>query len=384
MLEVKLPQLSEEEDVESLVVYWNKSEGEPIKKGDVLVEVQTEKAVSEIEAEEDGVLTTILVQRGESAKVGDILAVIATETELNKKENTSNPDANTMQQELEPGPLVEGEANQQFVRVSPRLRKLARELGVDLATVSGTGRNGQPTEEDIRQAAKPLQSDYKKIPITGVRKTIANRMAKSLQSTAQLTITSWANVSLLDEERKRLPAGVSWNDLILFAAVKALVNHPHVNAHVFEEEIHRYERVHLGIAVDTEDGLFVPVIKNAHQLALSELKEQAGRMVDQARQHKLTAEELSGATFTVTNLGGFGVQFFTPILNEPEAAILGLGKIETDAVLVDGKLAERKRLPLSLTFDHRALDGAPAAKFLQEIVSLLEVPAALLEDVLIK
>lgn len=383
MFEVKLPQLSED-DLESLIVLWHKSEGDNIKKGDVLVEVQTEKAVSEIEAEEDGVLSKIVVERGEVASVGDVLAVIAPAAEVNKDAASVDTDGGTGLHEPASGSSAEAQQNRQFVRVPPRLRKMARELGVDLASVIGTGRNEQPTEEDIRKAARNAQADFKIIPITGVRKTIANRMSKSLQATAQLTLTAWADVTLLDQERRMLPVGVTWNDLLLFVAAKSLVLHPNVNSQVFYEEIHQYDRVHLGIAVDTKDGLFVPVIRNAHELRLTELKEKAANLAEQARQHKLSAEELSGATFTVSNLGGFGVQFFTPILNEPEAAILGVGKIETDVVLKDGKAIERKRLPLSLTFDHRALDGAPAAKFLQEIVSYLNEPAKLLEDVLIK
>ncbi|PLR80175.1 hypothetical protein CVD25_07125 [Bacillus canaveralius] len=379
MFEVKLPQTSEE-DLESVIVFWHKSEGDPVKEGDVLVEVQTEKAVFEIEAEESGVLKEILVPRGEVAGVGDVLAKIETAAEISVDVEQTDPAGE------EPPKMSAAEAaDPQFVRASPRVRRLARELGVDLASVKGTGRNGQPTEEDVRQASSQEDSsEYTAVPFSGVRKTIARRMSDSLQETAQLTETAWADVTLLDQERNRIQDSPSWNDLLLFAVVKSLSAHPEINAHVHEDQIHQYVKVHLGVAVDTEQGLFVPVVRNADELSLIELKERISQLVEKAKHNRLSTEELSGASFTVTNLGSFGIQFFTPIINRPEAAILGAGKIETDLILKVGQPAERKRLPLSLTFDHRAIDGAPAARFLQTVIRCLEEPAELLEEVLAK
>ena len=225
--------------------------------------------------------------------------------------------------------------------------------------------------------------EYKVVPITGIRKTIAQRMTESLATSAQLTETAWADVTLLDEERKRAETKLTWNDLILFATVKALKKHPNINAHVFDE-IHQYEKIHLGIAVDTEESLYVPVIKNAEELSLVQLATQARSLADKAKERRLAASELSGATFTVTNLGSYGIQFFTPIINRPEVAILGVGKIETDLVFQERQIVERKRLPLSLTFDHRAIDGAPAARFLQTVIVLLKEPSRLLDEILAK
>lgn len=376
MHEVKLPQTTDE-DVESLIVFWFKSEGDLVKEGEVLVEVQTEKATFEIEAEESGILKEILIPRGEVAGVGDVLATIATEVHTAENEERTDDPENEQQE-----PKVEEQAGSQFVKASPRIRRLARDLGVDLSSVKGTGRNGQPTEEDVRNhASQGVVKEYTTFPFTGIRKTISKRMTDSLQSTAQLTETAWVDVTLLNEERSRRQGEFSWNDLLLFAVTKSLQEHPNVNAHVFEEEIHQYGKVHLGVAVDTQEGLFVPVVKNAEELDLLQLKEQVRKLVEKAKHQKLAAEELSGATFTVTNLGSFGIQFFTPIINRPEAAILGVGKIETDLILEAGELKERKRLPLSLTFDHRAIDGAPAAKFLQTIIGYLQDPAKLLEEV---
>lgn len=378
MYEVRLPKTSEDE-LESVIVFWHKSEGDSVEAGESLVEVQTEKAVFEIEAEKAGVLSKILVQRGEVASVGQVLATIAS------MEEEPSKTAAKADQKITAVLAPESSESSGFVKAPPRLRRLARELGVDLASVKGTGRNGQLTEEDIRLAAIPeVQPEYKTLPFTGIRKTIAKRMSESLHTTAQLTATAWADVTLLAEERNHLVEKFTWNDLILFASVKSLKVHPNINAHVLEEEIRQYETVHLGVAVDTEEGLYVPVIKNADTLSLAELRNQTRGLAVKVAHHRIATEDLKGATFTVTNLGSFGVQFFTPIINHPEAAILGLGKIETDLALKNGQVIECKRLPLSLTFDHRAIDGAPAAKFLQTLIGYLQEPARLFEEVLTK
>lgn len=379
MFEVKLPETSEDHE-ESVIVFWHKSEGDTVNEGDVLVEVQTEKATFEIEAEESGILDEILVERGEVASIGDVIAIISTEVNT----TSSNKEVEAMEEEKQKPPGKQS-ADHQFVRASPRVRRLAQELGVELGSVKGTGHNGQPTEEDVRKvASKEKYSDHEAVPFTAIRKAVSRRMYDSLQSTAQLTETTWADVTLLDAERGTMEDRRSWNDLLLFAVTRSLQDHPNINAHVYEEEIHQYATVHLGVAVDTKEGLFVPVVKHADQLNLSQLKEEVSQLIEKAKQNKLSSKELSGATFTVTNLGSFGIQFFTPIINRPEAAILGVGKIETDLTLKEGKISERKKLPLSLTFDHRAIDGAPAAQFLQTVVAYLQDPAKLLEQVLTK
>ncbi|KIL50643.1 dihydrolipoamide acetyltransferase family protein [Jeotgalibacillus soli] len=373
MYEVKLPQTSENES-ESVIVFWHKGEGDAVQKGDVLVEVQTEKAVFEVKSETSGILAEILMPRGEVATVGDVLATIDMKEEASKNENESKSEE-SMQESLT--------EETDFVRVSPRIRRLAKELGVSLKSIKGTGRGGQPTEEEIQKAAAQERDDpYQTVSFTGYRKTVAKRMLASLQSSAQLTETAWADVTLLDEERKRIYEDFTWNDLLLFAVTKALQEHPNINAHVHDEEIHEYKEVHLGVAVDTENGLYVPVIKNADELTIIQLKEKGRLLIEKAKNQKLSPDEQSGASFTVTNLGRFGIQFFTPIINRPEAAILGIGKIETDLVLKGGEVTERKKLPLSLTFDHRAIDGVPAAKFLYTVIDYLQDPTKLVEKVL--
>lgn len=405
MVEVTLPQTTEEE-TESLVVFWHKSEGAKIEKGEVLVEVQTEKAVFEIEAPESGRLQEILVKRGEVASVGQILAVIAASDEQETGSTIQNTEASAAANEGESGNDIE----QSFVQASPRVRRLAKELGVDLSVVKGTGPGGRPTEADVRTAAAllseahnesgsqrnadragddstsdqssqgtgPRDRHYKIVELNPVRRTTSKRMMQSLQQSAQLTVTAWADVTVLQRKRKELAPEVSWNDWVMRAVVLALQEHPLLNAVWDQGRIKQFHPVHLGVAADTDFGLLVPVVKNAENLTLLQLHHNVQSLISTAREGKLSADHLTGSTFTVTNLGNYGIQFFTPIINPPEVAILGVGQIETDAVVSRGQLAERQRLPLSLTFDHRVIDGGPAARFLQTVIHKLAEPETLL------
>lgn len=360
MFEVKMPRTSDEIE-ESLIVFWHVEEGDSVEEGDVLVEVQTEKAVFEIEAEAEGKISEIAVKRGESAKVGDVLVKIEKEEESRAKEVGEKSDNKVNEEKI---------TSASFVRISPRLRKLARDLNVNLADVKGTGPNGSITEDDIKEAAgrgiAQQEADSAK-EMTGIRKTIASRMMTSLHNSAQLTLTSWLDVTEAGKKRKESGSKISWNSFVSYAAIKALEQHQVMNAHVQDGKIIYHEEVHLGMAVDTEDGLYVPVLKSANQLTLEELDNELKEMVKNVAAGNLSKVTLQGSTFTVTNLGNFGIEFFTPIINPPEAAILGVGKLEKQLVLKDGEVVQKERIPLSLTFDHRAVDGAPAAKFLQTV-----------------
>lgn len=356
MFEVKMPRTSDEIE-ESLIVFWHVEEGDSVEEGDVLVEVQTEKAVFEIEAEAEGTVREILVKRGESAKVGEVLAKIETETLNSTKEIDHKADNKIDEEKI---------SETSFVRISPRLRKLARDLNVNLADVKGTGKDGAITEEDIKNAAVGVEEQAAK-EMSGIRKTIASRMMTSLHESAQLTLTSWVDVTELGKRRKETGSNVSWNSLISYAAVKALEQHPAINAYVQGEKVIRHKKVHLGMAVDTEEGLYVPVLEDAGHLSLTQLDKKLKELVKKVISKNLSDVPLKGSTFTVTNLGNFGIEFFTPIINPPEAGILGVGKIEPYLVLEQGEVVQKERIPLSLTFDHRAVDGAPAAKFLQAI-----------------
>lgn len=471
MIEVKLPKIREDVN-ESLVVIWFVSEGDTVKKGDPLLEIQTEKEVSEIEAETSGTVKEIICKRGESAKVGEVLATInpaenKQETKPEEQKLVENAKTETkisaQEQKTEEQKIVEQSSMQEVkgeekepakaMRLAPGLRKLARELNVPLESVAGTGRNGKITEKDIRRVAgqtevieavekaeeskggkegiepsaeevqteeqaegvpekeaaqKETQKDEvktdgappnekpqleltadaeqaeavlekgegseKAIPFSGIRGAIARRMTESLQNSAQLTETAWADVTKLVSKKNKLGEEAGWTALIAKAAAQALHNHPLMNAHIKEDKIVPQKPIHLGFAVDTDRGLQVAVLQEADQYSLSDLQERLVNLAEQARKGQLPNLESAGSTFTITSLGAYGIQFFTPIINPPEVAILGIGTIENYLVLKDGKVQEKKRLPLSLTVDHRAVDGAPAAKFMSELIGLLEKP----------
>ena len=403
MFEMKLPKLREDVE-ESLVVVWFVSEGDVVETGDRLVEVQTEKEVSELDAETSGKVKEIIVNRGESAKVGEILALI--DPDGSPKPKPVKPKAAGKDEELRndakneetavekiteqtPGSseIAPSEEAPKMARIAPGVRKLARELDVDLGQVTGTGRNGSITGDDIRNAASPAPMEEiaekaegdDSIPLSGIRGTIARRMAESLQQSAQLTETAWADVTKLVSKKEKLGDAVGWTALLAKAVAQALGEHPHINAFITDNKIQPQKDIHLGFAVDTEQGLQVAVVQESNKLTAAELHAKLVEHAEKAREGKLGKTESSGSTFTITSLGSYRVQFFTPIINPPETAILGIGRIEDHLVLEKGKVRVRKRLPLSLTVDHRAIDGAPAAKFLDSLISLLEKPKLFME-----
>jgi pyruvate dehydrogenase E2 component (dihydrolipoamide acetyltransferase) len=363
MLNVTLPELKEGID-ESLVVLWFVSEGDSVQKGDPLVEVQTEKAVSEIEAEEDGVIEKITVPRGESAKVGDVLAVIDTGGSPKTEKETTPEKAEKKEVPAAP-------------KVPPKLKKLAKELGVQVDTIQGTGKEGRITEDDIRREGTQKE---KRLPLSGTRGVIARRMVESLQESAQLTETAWADVTRLDLDKKDLDGDPGWTALTAAAAARALKNHPLLNAYIEREEIVLKESIHLGFAIDTKDGLQVAVVPETDSLSPGELQEKLAEKASRARNKGLSKDDMEGGTFTLTSLGGYRTEFFTPIINPPQTAILGIGRIQPYVAMYEMKPREKYRLPLSLTVDHRAVDGAPAAAFLDEVIELLEQPDKLLEE----
>lgn len=362
MTEVKLPRIDESIN-ESMVIFWHKQEGDQVSKGDVLVEVQTEKAVTEIEAEQDGILKEILIKRGEVASVGDVLCLLGKEGE--------EKDFQDQRKESMETSLSRKDQDRPFVRVAPRLRRLAKDLNVDLVEVQ-KATDGKITEEAIHSFAKEGKSVGE--PLTGIRKRIAERMKDSLTNSAQLTETAYADVTKLAEVRENYKKKISWNSWILLATIKALEAHSYMNG-TFENNMwYESTEINLGVATDTESGLIVPVIKKAEEYTIETLDKQVAKLAEKARNNALTPEQMTGSTFTVTNLGGYGIHFFTPIINPPEIAILGIGQIEKYLVLEEGEIKERLRLPLSLTFDHQVIDGAPAARFLQTLIQELEDP----------
>jgi pyruvate dehydrogenase E2 component (dihydrolipoamide acetyltransferase) len=423
--EFKLPEAEAGEEVEEgIVVAWFKREGAQVKEGEPLLEVQFAKVSSEVVAPISGRLQRILAPRDAVIKAGQVLALILEPDEeaiideqalaaTPRKEAAAgeigrfipaSPAARRLAKEqgidlaVVQGTGAEGRISEEDVeryiaaqraakaprevRASPIAKRVAQEHGIDLATVTGTGPEGRITEQDVREAvqARKVEAPGQRVEaLTPMRKTIARRMVESLQTAAQLTLLSEADVTELVALRERLKEeyDVSYTDLIVKAVALALVEHPRLNARLVRDELHLLPEINIGVAVALDAGLVVPVIRDAQAKDVAMIAGEAKALVERAREGKLTEQEMSGGTFTVTNLGAYGVDAFTPIINPPEVAILGVGRIREQLVRCGDGMAWRQKMGLSLTFDHQVVDGAPAAVFLQSICRQLEQPNAL-------
>ncbi len=429
---------------EGKLVKWLKNEGDTVKSGEPLGEVETDKAIMELVARGDGVLRKRLINEGESVPVGTLVGVIA-----GKDENIDDllagaaapPGAPAPQPEkpVVPAPAVEAQQStgpsrgtpvpapqppappprpaappapqpsapqaapsgeQRQVRSSPLARRLASERGLDLASVQASGPNGRIIRRDVENApaaaasagqsvsrsvaASAAQSgaDFEDVPLNNIRKVIAKRLSESIGPIPTFYLTVELDLTRVMEMRGAMAElgdefKVSVNDVLLKAIAVALSQHPEVNAHWLGDRIRYFNRVHLGMAVATDDGLIVPVIWDADRKGMSQISREAKELAKRARDRKLKPEEFTGSTFSVSNLGMFGIDQFTAIINPPEAAILAIGTGEDKLVVVDGEPVVRKRVRLTMSCDHRVIDGAVGAKFLQTLRRLVENPLML-------
>ena len=380
---------------EGTVEEWYVGDGERVDTGALLYRLETEKVNLDVDAETAGVVKH-LVAEGTTLEPGDVVGYIYADGEtipdVLPKPTPKRDIAVQGESSEAPEPAANAEPPKpkagKRVAASPVARKLAAELNVDLAAVVGTGPRGRITKEDVEQAAASApqaSASASATPLRGMRKTIAERMFASLRETAQLTMDMEVAMDdavklrqSLIEEWEGDGVRVTYTDLVLVAAAKSLVRHPAMNAALVDGAIQRFDQAHVGVAVALDDGLIVPVIKDVHEKSLQEVARASADLAARARQGALTVPDVEGGTFTVTSLGMFGVDGFTPILNPPQAGILGVGRIY-DGVRWDGDTPQREaRMRLSLTWDHRVLDGAPAAEFLATVRSYLESPFRLL------
>jgi pyruvate dehydrogenase E2 component (dihydrolipoamide acetyltransferase) len=398
-----------------LIVAWKKQKGDTINVGDVLCEVETDKAVMDVESTASGVLLETLFAEGDDVPVQTVIAVVgnpgedvtsfarASVGQVNK--TVSIVSTSEVQAPITTTPVTTFAltAKSDFVGISPRAKRLANEKGVAVAELQGTGPGGRVLERDIITALasfSPLPlvsssisstldlkaSNIEVIPLQGVRKRIAERMLASLQTTAQLTLNAWADARELLETRSIIKKNaekfafpnITINDLVLFAVARTLLQHPDLNSTFENDTIYKHRSVNLGFAVDTSRGLLVPIIKNAHQLKLPALAQVAKQLANDAQEAKIKPDALQGGTVTVSNLGSFGIEHFTPVLNPPQVAILGVGTITPKAVLKDEETQTSPHIALSLTVNHQVVDGAPAAKFLQTLSQNLASISSLL------
>ncbi len=392
--EVILPRLGQ--GMESgTIVRWLKSEGEPVEKGEPLFELDTDKVTQEVEAEAAGVLLRIAVAEGE-VPVGQTVAFIGAEGEavpevpvaaLSQHEETpSEPEPAPTQEAPREAAIASGNGR---IKASPLARRMARERGIELSGIRGTGPDGRIVAEDVEQAeagapvplvdpGPNLWAGTQRIPLTNIRKTIARRLTEAwqipvfqLQASADMSRVN----ALVAKLRERDPeVRVTVTDVLTKVCAQALMLHREVNAEFTEDAILLHPSANVGLAVAAPQGLVVPVIRNADQLPLRVIARQRSDLVSRARENKLRAEDLEAGTFTISNLGMYAVERFTAVLNPPQAAIVAVGATEDRVVPVDGELGVRPMVTLTGTFDHRAVDGAPAAAFLQTLKESLEDP----------
>jgi pyruvate dehydrogenase E2 component (dihydrolipoamide acetyltransferase) len=418
---------------EGTILNWIVEEGDQIEKEDPLFEIETDKASLEVEAEEAGILAKILVKENESAAIGDVVAVIAEEGEdissldfdsESSKESSAEVSPEKEEKEDEKTEKVirtEGEK----IKASPAAKRLAAEKdldlseispaegrdaileadvsnyiknkmpqatpvaekkaaarGIDISSIEGTGAGGRVQSSDLDSYNAQTAEADQEIPFTGLRKIISKRMTQSFQEVPQVTTTVKVDMKEIKELREEIKQiseeHISYTDILVLVVSRMLRKYPMINAHISQDSMIVKSNINIGIAVDVPDGLVVPVIKNAARKDLEEIAKERKILVEKAREGKLNNDDLSGGTFTITNLGGFETEIFTPIINQPEAAILGVGQISDEVVPVDGEVKIRPMLWLSMAYDHRAVDGAPAAEFLQKIKKSLENPISLL------
>jgi len=436
---------------EGRLVKWLKNEGDAVKTGEALAEVETDKAIMELVARGDGVLRKRLIAEGDTAPVGTLAGVIATADEnidalvagagkaapaagapapekvvanqqetagassIPRRAEESQGESSTPPQQKVadvppaapaagaapppsggPAPAATGD-----VRSSPLARRLASERGLDLHSVQGSGPNGRIIKRDIEAAAAagvaapraaasaapsapviPREGDFHDEPLTQIRKTIAKRLGESIGPIPTFYLTAEFDLTRVMEMRKAMTElgdqfKVSVNDVLLKATAVALSQHPEVNAHWLGDKIRYHNRVHLGMAVATDEGLIVPVIWDADRKRMSDISREAKELAKRARERKLKPEEFTGSTFSVSNLGMFGIDQFTAIINPPEAGILAIGTSEEKLVVVNGEPVVRSRVRVTMSCDHRIIDGAVGAKFLQTLRRLIENPLML-------
>jgi pyruvate dehydrogenase E2 component (dihydrolipoamide acetyltransferase) len=404
--QVIMPKLSDAM-VEGRVLQWLKKEGDRVQGGDVLASIETDKAEIELEAFGSGVLRKILAGDGQTVPVGQLIAVIA-EPDEDISAIVGGVAAGPVAG-APPPPKVEAKppapaaaapaappAEAGWVPASPIARRMAREAGIDLAHVKGSGPGGRILERDVEAylgtqaqrmagAEVPVgEREFEDKDLSTMRKTIAARMVQSKSPIPHFTVTVEADMVAALELRKSLNAvetnaeKLSVNDIVIKATALALQRHPGVNAKYHDGRVRLYKRVHLGIAVAIEDGLIVPVIRDCDRKSLGEIAREAKSLIDRARARKLRPEEYSGGTFGITNLGMYEVVEFTAVIDPAHGAILAVGAIVDKPVAMNGQVTVRQRMRLTGAFDHRIIDGAMGAKFLQDLKKILENPVQLL------
>jgi len=418
------------QSVESCIITeWCKNEGDKVEVGEVLFTCETDKASFDVESEFSGTILALLADEGDDVPCLDNVCIIGEEgedisgfTAAEKEESKEETAAEVKKAKVETVRSAPAKSETGSYKISPRAKKLAKKQNVDLSMANASGPYGRIIEQDVEKLASegikvtsaashsyqggiegsglagavttkdinkapmqspqiaPIKSEYQDENLSNVRKVIAKSMHSSLSEMAQLTLNASFDATALMDFRKTVKTNgatlelgnITLNDMILFAVSKVLLNHRACNAHYLGNKIRYFRDVNMGVAVDTDRGLLVPTVFGSSNMTLNELSQAAKTTIDKAKSGSISPDLLSGGTFTVTNLGALGVESFTPVINPPQTCILGVCAITNKVRVVDGEIKTYKSMGLSLTFDHRALDGAPAARFLKDLCTALE------------
>lgn len=409
---LKMPRMSDTME-EGVIVAWHKKVGDKIEPGDILAEVETDKATMDLESYQEGTLLYIGVEKG-AVPVDSVIAVIGEEGEDYKKaleaegssddkkeeaeaEDTTSTEADKKSAESQKPEVAQVDGSEQAaqddgkrLKVSPLARNMAKESGLDLKGIKGSGEGGRIVKRDVEKAIEQggqgqasvtpaTEVAFEEVPVSQMRKTIAKRLAESKFTAPHFYLTIEIDMDTAIKARKRInemisPDKVSFNDLVIKACAAALKLNPSVNSSWMGDHIRRNRDVNIGVAVAVDEGLLVPVIKNTDQKTLTAINKQVAHFAEKAREKKLQPDEMQGNTFTISNLGMFGIEEFTAIINPPDACILAVGAITQKPVVVNGELAVGNRMRVTLSCDHRVVDGATGAKFLSDLKHMLEDP----------
>ncbi|MCS6823464.1 MAG: pyruvate dehydrogenase complex dihydrolipoamide acetyltransferase [Cytophagaceae bacterium] len=413
---IRMPKMSDTM-TEGTIVAWHKKVGDKVKSGDLLAEIATDKATMEFESYSDGTLLYIGVKENESVPVDGILAIIgeagtdytpllqqasATAQKESKVKETSISHTETQTQLSSGNGTITSNESSQRVKISPLARRLAKERGINIHEIKGTGENGRIVKRDIeayksasattsttpdKQPAVQIplvvgQEGYNEVPVSQMRKTIARRLAESKFSAPHFYLTIEINMDKAIEARTSInevsPVKVSFNDMIIKATAAALRKHPAINSSWLGDKIRYNHHIHIGVAMAVEDGLLVPVVKFADSKTLSHIAAEVKEFSNKAKNKQLQPSDWTGNTFTISNLGMFGIEEFTAIINPPDSCILAVGGIKQTAIVKNGQLTVGNVMKVTLSCDHRVVDGATGAAFLQTLKSLLEDPVRIL------
>ena len=412
---IKMPRMSDTME-EGVIVAWHKEVGDTIEPGDILAEVETDKATMDLESYQEGTLLYIGVKEG-AVPVDSVIAVIGEEGEdyqaaLDAEGGSAEEDSGeteaeekeveeskTEKEEPQKTEVKEEQAEtadstgDERIKISPLARKMAEDANIDPANIKGTGENGRIVKRDVEKAIESGVSspaaavsagpEFEKVPVSQMRKTIAKRLGESKFSAPHFYLTIDIDMSNAMATRKRIndmiaPDKISFNDLVVKASAAALKLHPAINSSWMGDHIRRNNHINIGVAVAVDEGLLVPVIKNADMKTMTAINKEVAAFAEKARNKKLQPEEMQGNTFTISNLGMFGIEEFTAIINPPDACIMAVGGIRSVPVVENGEVRPGHRMKVTLSCDHRVVDGATGAKFLNDFKAMLEEPVRMI------